>query len=243
MPSKRNTFEPTYQTITGGLIPLSELAEAEYCFLDIVARKYDANQDWTRFAAWWNAKFKASGLSMASAVYRICQDLEARLGINQGKVSPPDYRDYLAELIDAQFGSRHEFCRATGVDPGQLSRVLANRDNLSMKVLLQVMQVLHARLVIQSEADSREQTSIARAIEAIMAALSLRSKQCEPQLGAVPPVSLSSESAPNDVNVGAPVLREWGASFPNVQDMETVAAHAQSVANQQMPLMIPDAAA
>src|SRR5438552_3776211 len=133
MPTQTQVSEPIYQTITGGRISLSGLSDVEYVFLDMVAKKYNARQDWTRFAAWWNAKFKTSGLSTASVVYRICNDLEARLGINQGKVSPPDYRDYLAELIDTQFGSRQEFCRATGVDPGQLSRVLASRDNLSMK--------------------------------------------------------------------------------------------------------------
>src|SRR5208282_4520010 len=165
--------EAIYQTITGGQIPLSAFSDAETSFLGMVARKYNARQEWTRFAAWWNAKFNASGLPTASVVYRICQDLEARLGINQGKVSPPDYRDYLADLIDAQFGSRQDFCRATGVDPGQLSRVLASRDNLSMKVLLQVLEVLHARLVIQTEEDAEAQTSLDRAMQALAAALPL----------------------------------------------------------------------
>lgn len=34
-----------------------------------------------------------------SVACRICQDVEARLGIAQGKVAAPDYRDYLADLI------------------------------------------------------------------------------------------------------------------------------------------------
>src|SRR5438034_792530 len=122
-----------YRTITGRRIPMSELTEAEFGFLEKIAKKYSAKQDWTRFAAWWNAEFNRAGLSTSSVVYRICQDLEARLGINQGKVSRPDYRDFLVELIDAQFDSRLEFCKATEVDPGQLSRVLAGRADLSMK--------------------------------------------------------------------------------------------------------------
>src|SRR5262245_61417260 len=171
---------PIYETMTGGRIPLSNLTEVERSFLAKVAKRYSSRQDWTRFAAWWNAEFNAAGLSTSSVVYRICQDLEARLGIDQGKVSPPDYRDFLVELIDTQFGSRQEFCRATGVDPGQLSRVLASRDNLSMKVLLEVMEVLHARLVIATEEDSRAQTGIDRAIESVTAALKPRSKQSGP---------------------------------------------------------------
>ncbi len=82
-------------------------------------------------------------------------------------MSPPDYRDFLADLIDGQFGSRQEFCRATGVDPGQLSRVFAGRADLSMQALQKVLEVLQAQLVIQTQQQAREQTSVARAEEAL----------------------------------------------------------------------------
>jgi transcriptional regulator with XRE-family HTH domain len=104
---------------------------------------------------------------MKSPVYRICQDLEARLGIHQGSVSAPDYRDFLADLIEGRFGSRAEFCQATGVDPGQLSRVFAGRADLSLRALQKVLEVLQARLIIQTEDQAREQTSVARAEEAL----------------------------------------------------------------------------
>jgi transcriptional regulator with XRE-family HTH domain len=156
-----------YQTITGRRLPLSKLSRPEKEFLSSVRRKYHARLEWTRFAAWWNAEFTKSGLSTKSPVYRICQDLEARLGIHQGSVSPPDYRDFLADLIDGQFGSRLEFCRATGVDPGQLSRVFAGRADLSLHALQKVLAVLEAQLVIQTKEEARELTSIARAEEAL----------------------------------------------------------------------------
>src|SRR4051812_5521652 len=104
-PKSQEGTTPIYQTITGRRFPTGTLTETEYSLLEKIAKKYNSKQDWTRFAAWWNAEFKASGLSTSSTVYRICQDLESRLGINQGKVAPPDYRDYLAELIDAHFAS------------------------------------------------------------------------------------------------------------------------------------------
>jgi hypothetical protein len=107
-------------------------------------------------------------------IHRVCQDLEARLGINQRKVSPPDYRDFLVELIDTQFGSRQAFCEATQVDPGQLSRVLANRADLSMKVLQKVLEVLHGRLVVQTEEQARLQTSVDRAAAVIGDAVAVR---------------------------------------------------------------------
>src|SRR6266436_1576359 len=156
-----------YQTITGQCISLSKLSRPEKGLLARVQQKYNSRLEWTRFAAWWNAEFTRTGLSTKSPVYRICQDLEARLGIHQGSVSPPDYRDFLADLIDGQFGSRQEFCQATGVDAGQLCRVFSGRADLSIKALEKVLVVLHAHLVIQTEEETREQTSIARAEEAL----------------------------------------------------------------------------
>jgi hypothetical protein len=156
-----------YQTITGRRIPLSKLSRAEKDFLARVQQKYHSRLEWTRFAAWWNAELTKTGLGTRSLAYRICQDLEARLGIHQGSVSPPDYRDFLADLIDGQFGSRQEFCQATGVDPGQLSRVFAGRADLSLRALHTVLEVLQAQLVIQTREQGREQTSVARAAEAL----------------------------------------------------------------------------
>src|SRR6266487_5171192 len=138
-----------YQTMSGRKLPVSKLSRPEKELLARVHQKYNARLEWTRFAAWWNAEFTKSRLSTISPVYRICQDLEARLGIHQGSVSPPDYRDFLLDLIDARFGSRHEFCQATGVDPGQLSRVFAGRADLSLRALHKVLEVLQARLIIQ----------------------------------------------------------------------------------------------
>jgi hypothetical protein len=161
---------PVYQTITGRRLPLSKLSRAEKDFLSRVQQKYHARLEWTRFAAWWNAEFTRSGLGTRSPVYRICQDLEARLGIHQGTVSPPDYRDFLADLIDGHFGSRQEFCQATGVDPGQLSRVFAGRADLSLRALQKALEVLQAQLVIQTREQAREQASVARAEEALILA-------------------------------------------------------------------------
>jgi transcriptional regulator with XRE-family HTH domain len=160
-----------YETITGRRIALAKLTSAEKAFLARLAQRYKSRPEWTRFAAWWNAEFNASGLATTSVAYRVGQDLEARLGIHQGKVSAPDYRDFLADLIDTRFGSRQQFCQATGVDPGQLSRVFAGRADLSIKALQKVLEVLHASLVIQTEEQAREQISIARAEHALESAM------------------------------------------------------------------------
>jgi transcriptional regulator with XRE-family HTH domain len=160
----------TYQTITGRTLGLGELHAKERAFLAAVRRTYGKGPEWSEFAAWWIAELRRSGLSIESVTYRICQDLEARLGIAQGKVGPPDYRDYLADLIEERYGSRYRFCKESGVDPGHLSRVLASRSELSLQSLQRILDALHAALVIQPEEDLAERVSPERAAEALAAA-------------------------------------------------------------------------
>ena len=90
--------------------------------------------------------------------------------IAQGKVAPPDYRDYLADLIEERYGSRYRFCKETGVDPGHLSRVLASRSELSVQNLQRILEALHAALVIQPEEDLAERVSPERGARALAAA-------------------------------------------------------------------------
>jgi transcriptional regulator with XRE-family HTH domain len=160
----------TYQTITGRTLNLGALGKEELAFLASVRRAYSNGPEWSAFAAWWNGELHRLGLSPESTAYRICQDLEARLGIAQGKVAPPDYRDYLADLIEERYGSRYRFCKETGVDPGHLSRVLASRAELSVQSLQRILDVLHAALIIQPREALAERVSPKRAAEALAAA-------------------------------------------------------------------------
>ena len=94
-----------YNTITGRKLDLLNISESEKGLLrEALIRVRTDN--WNRFGAWWPKAFNDSGLSEDSPVFRICCDLESRLGIDEGRVSPPDYRDYLADLIEERFGSR-----------------------------------------------------------------------------------------------------------------------------------------
>ena len=162
--------KPGYQTITGRKLELDGLGEQERSFLAGVQRRYGKEPEWSDFSAWWSEDFRRSGLSTRSVVYRICQDLEARLGIAQGKVAPPDYRDYLADLIEKRYGSRYRFCKESGIDPGHLSRVFASRSELSLQSLHQILEALHAALVIQPEEDLAANVSPAKAARALAAA-------------------------------------------------------------------------
>jgi len=159
-----------YQTTTGRALDLERLGEAERQFLKIVQTKYQKGPEWSDFAAWWAQSIQKANLPAKSIVYRVCEDLEARLGIAQGTLAHPDYRDYLADAIEERFGSRYRFCKETGLDPGHLSRVLASRSDLSLDTLQRVLEKLHLELVVQPEDQVARRVSPNRAIEALAAA-------------------------------------------------------------------------
>lgn len=140
-----------HRTLTGRSVDLSKLTDDERAGLAAVVEKYRTRPDWTRFASWWIKELTKRHIAPDSALYRICDDLEARLGIAEGKASPPDYRHYLLALIEERYGSRYQFCKEAGIDQGQLSRILAGRGNFSLETLEKLLRVLRASLVITTD--------------------------------------------------------------------------------------------
>jgi hypothetical protein len=160
-----------YHTITGRAIDLGRVTDEERVFLRAVKRMCETRPEWSEFGAWWIQRVREAGLAGSSSIVRICADLEGRLGIAQGKVGTPDYRDYLADLIEERYGSRNRFCQETGVDPGHLSRVFASRADLSLQNLQRILDALQAQLVIEPRKSDPERWSPERAAEALAAAL------------------------------------------------------------------------
>jgi transcriptional regulator with XRE-family HTH domain len=156
-----------FHTITGRSLDLTTLSDKERAFLTAVQRAYKKQPKWSEFAAWWPRAFTRTGLGPDSLLYRLCQDLEARLGIAQGKVSRPDYRDFLADLIEERYGSRYRFCKETGVDPGHLSRVFTGHSEFSIRALERILAELHASVVIEAEETLTDQASPERALAAL----------------------------------------------------------------------------
>ncbi|HEX9727350.1 MAG TPA: helix-turn-helix transcriptional regulator [Gemmatimonadales bacterium] len=153
-----------YRTITGRTLDLSGLTGAERKLLREALECVRKAGGWNRFAAWWLKAFNESGLGDHSPVFRVCRDLEARLGIAEGKVARPDYRDYLADLIEERFGSRYRFCEATGIDPGQLSRVFTGKADLSAELLRRALGALGAHIEVRP---NREASAILNRDEAV----------------------------------------------------------------------------
>jgi hypothetical protein len=148
----------TYRTLTGRLMNLQALSQKERKALGEVDEVYRRRPGWTEFARTWPAILRErvwgkKRAPVGSTVYRVCQDMELRLGVAQGQVAPPDYRDHLADLIEEKFGSRYAFCKAAGIDQGNLSHVLAGRKDFSLDVLRKALELLDVQLDLIPTAD------------------------------------------------------------------------------------------
>jgi hypothetical protein len=152
-----------YRTITGRRFDVSKLSGKERTLLLAVLRTYEKKPEWNQFASLWARKFDKAMLGDESPVYRICQDLEARLGIAQGKVSAPDLRDYIADLIEEKYGSRYRFCQEKGLDQGYLSRVLSGQTGLSLEAAGRILSDFDSVLVVRRREDLRADTAPAEA--------------------------------------------------------------------------------
>lgn len=138
-----------HRTLTGRVVDLRGLTQEEKSALTQVQSIFAERPSWTEFARRWQAILgSASGdrVPVGTPLYLYCQDLEFRLGIAEGRVAPPDYRDRLADLIDERFGTRNAFCKAAGIDQGNLSHVLAGRKHLSLETLQKVLDTLRVQL-------------------------------------------------------------------------------------------------
>src|SRR5207245_11055968 len=98
------------------------------------------------------------------------EDREASRGIAGRQSAAAVYRAYLAGWTDERHGSRYRFCKAAGMDPGHLSRILAGRSELSLQTLQRILEQLDAALVIEPEKALTERFSRESAVRALAAA-------------------------------------------------------------------------
>lgn len=154
----------SYLTIGGRSFNLSSLTLAEENFLRAVFEKYRTQPEWTNFDSWWINKFMDSDLPERSCVHRICHDLGARLGIAQGKVALPDFRDTLNDLIEERYGSRENFCRATEIPSSLLGRLFASRSDVTLEEITPLLQILGCTLILSPEEEIRIQCTPEKAI-------------------------------------------------------------------------------
>jgi len=102
--------ENTYKTLDGAEYRLDELSEADRQIYKAVqaALKNDPKPTWTEFANLWTklvvGEHTESAETTELVIYKICQDMESRRGIEQGLIEPDEGFDTLKELGIAHNG-------------------------------------------------------------------------------------------------------------------------------------------
>lgn len=188
----------TYHSLTGRRHDLSTLSHDERKTLDEILALFRRRPSWEEFAAKWISVARKKAWAgqkktpVESLLYQLGQDLELRLGVAEGRVARPDYRDRIAGLIEERFGSRYAFCKKTGIDQGNLSHVLAGRKHFSPETLARALEALgvHIELVERGdvlahdplEADDRSERL--RQLDhwiAVLENLAAKAKECAPE--------------------------------------------------------------
>jgi hypothetical protein len=131
----------------GREISLSKLDKDERRLVAVLRRRAATHPDWTDFDNFWLSSvaefYDARGLtrreSRRTEVFRLAQDLSARLAVESGRARLPDYRDELEELIVRRFPTRRAFCKATGLSEDLLSHVLSRRKHVSIRTLTEAL--------------------------------------------------------------------------------------------------------
>jgi len=146
-----------YETLENKKIDITVLPEQEREFLKEVKKYYSHKPDWNVFSNYWLKEGQKiwGGLQKREVVnlpvFLICQDLEARLGIEQGRTRLPDYRDELVALIDKEFDSHYQFCRKAGIAQDTLSRILNKRREPSLHMLRVILDALGCEISFQKK--------------------------------------------------------------------------------------------
>lgn len=116
-------------------------------FIAEIVRYYKGKPRWNKFANRWVQEGKKiwNGMTRKDVVrhptFKICQDLESRLGIEQGYVRQTNYKDELLDIIE-QYRSRYQFCKKMGISETFLSHILNGRKNFSITKLEELLDKL-----------------------------------------------------------------------------------------------------
>ena len=135
-----------YRTLDGEIIDLALLSDSHRKVYEEAKRFVEQEPEWTNFTNFWIQKARGVGISVESALFKILQDIDSRLGIRQGLTRLPNWREELELLITRHFKSRYAFCKAAKVDQGHLSAVLGGRKSFSASNLVRILNRIGFRM-------------------------------------------------------------------------------------------------
>ncbi len=143
-----------YEDLSGRRWTVSSLTPGERRFLRSFVKSVNEGVSWPDLCASWRVKLLklCHGRRRKDVVrlplYAVCQDIESRVGIDQGFFRQRDYRDDLAEMIRRKFPSRYQFAKRVGIDEALLSRVIRKKAHLSIDKLESALAPLGYRVAL-----------------------------------------------------------------------------------------------
>lgn len=143
-----------YETLTGRHLETARFTPKEKRALSELLEKHAESPEWANFSDAWQKVLGPLLETVPRAertkhpLYVIAQDLEMRLGIAQGQVAAPDYRDFIVDRIEERFGSRYRFCQETEIPQAFLSQVLSGKKDFSIETLRRVAKALDLSLAL-----------------------------------------------------------------------------------------------
>ena len=168
-------MKKTHVTLDGQAISLERITDKEKTFLKKAFSLYKEKVDWNEFSNFYIGEIQnlfgpvPRKEIVKSPLFKLCGDLEMRLGIEQGQTRLPDYRDALENLIDSEFGSRYQFCKKASISQDTLSRILNKKREPSIQLLINILDSLGYELAFQRKQSSQKDKPLRRSADAITA--------------------------------------------------------------------------
>lgn len=144
----------SYEDLSGRRWRLSSLTPQERRFLRSFVKGVNEGMSWPELYSSWRVtllklyKGRRRKDVVGLPLYSVCQDIESRVGIDQGFFRQRDYRDDLAEMIRHKFPSRYRFAKEVGIDEALLSRVVRKKAHLSIDKLESALAPLGYRVAL-----------------------------------------------------------------------------------------------
>src|SRR5262249_4322617 len=115
-----------YQNLKQEIYDLDAVPPEQQSVYEAVWNFYKQAPDWDRFTQFWLVQMDRLHPQLSrkditeTPLFKSCEDLDARVAINQGYTCASDYRDELQKIIEQKFPSRYAFCQTVGLDEGYL---------------------------------------------------------------------------------------------------------------------------
>jgi len=168
-------MKKTYVTLDNQTISLEGLFGKGKAFIRKAFSLYEKKVDWNEFSNFYIGEIQnlfgpvPRKEIVKSPLFKLCGDLEMRLGVEQGQTRLPDYRDALENLIDSEYGSRYQFCKHANISQDTLSRILNKKREPSVDLLVRILDSLGYEMTFQRKQSPQKDKPLRRSAGAIMA--------------------------------------------------------------------------